>query len=226
MKRNVIKVLVLYVLLYSVNNLVYWKYPENQQHPTELPRYVHLLTDTAQQELPFIYRFQPAAKAIVKERESPVDVNREYIEQMAALENPDGDPGVVNRAGYMGKFQMGREAFRDIGIHMTPSKFRRHALPEEVQDSLFLAFCALNKYYLSNEIEKYDGKRIRGIRMSQANILAGAHLGGVNSMKRFLKTRGDHDFADGNGTRVSYYLRKFERHTLDLRDVRQPSIPN
>jgi hypothetical protein len=225
----------LYGVLYCANNLIYWNHPESQQHPTAAVNYLTLLADTTHPE-PYL-KFVTYRNTLREQEEetgrypwhrrafSPIQRNLAYLTQMADLENPEGNLGVVNSGGYMGKFQMGSEAFQALGVRMSPRKFKRHPLPEHTQDSLFLSFCALNKYYLQKEIDKYAGKRIRGVRLHQGNILAGAHLGGASSMKRYLLTHGRYDFADGNGTHVSYYLRRFENKRLDLRGVKQP-LPN
>jgi len=42
-----------------------------------------------------------------------------------------------------------------------------------------------NKWELKEEIEKFSGKIISGVKITESGILAAAHLGGPGSVKRF-----------------------------------------
>jgi len=218
----------IYVGAVIINNLVYMNHPEYQQRPADLSIYIsHPYQYGCESGLPFAYKFTQhvvkRANTHPKQGKTPVETNRSFIKQMASIENPDGDPDVVNQFGYMGKFQMGTQAFRDIGVKMSPSRWRRNPLPEKTQDKLFLRFCALNSVYLEKDIKKYSGKRINGIRIHEANILAAAH-GGIGRAHVFLASRGRNDPRDGNGTPISHYFKLFEHHSIDLSKVEMPPI--
>lgn len=226
MKKKLLHFGLLYLGCVLLNNLVWWNHPENQQRPADFPKYL---------ANPKSYGWYPPLPNALKlrsdvsvseldppKRVTPVDVNRLFIEQMARIENPDGNPSVINQFGYMGKFQMGQAAFRDIGVKMSPRRWRSDPMPEKVQDKMFLRFCALNSVYLEKDIKKYSGRRIKGIRIHEANILAAAH-GGIGRAHKFLASNGRVDPRDGNGTKISHYFRKFEHHRLDLSQVSKPT---
>lgn len=111
----------------------------------------------------------------------------------------------INTLGYLGKYQFGIETLRILGIHDTDAfLFNR-----KLQEKAFLANLSRNKWDLRNEIEKYSGRIISGIEITESGILAAAHLGGTGSVKRFLKTNGRKKCKDGYGTSILEYLSDF-----------------
>ena len=75
----------------------------------------------------------------------------------------------------MGKYQFGTQALRAIGVQNNKAFLKDPAL----QEKAFLVLLSKNKWILRNEIEKYEGKIINGIEITESGILAAAHLGGV-----------------------------------------------
>jgi hypothetical protein len=153
-------------------------------------------------------------RPIELEAEEVVISNRteEFMERMAFLEG-SGNPKAISKSGsYIGKYQFGKLAFEEVGHKIDIRKFKRNPsiLPESKQDELFLKLCLSNKDYLSNEIGKYSGKKFKGVLVTKAGILAAAHLVGYYSVKKYLKTKGRVDRADGNGKRCSDYMREFQ----------------
>lgn len=219
----------IYVGAVLFNNLVYINHPEYQQRPADLPIYIsHPYQYGWEPGLPFSYTLikhvtKRTHTSHPKEIKTPIEINRKFIQTMASIENPDGDPHVINQFGYMGKFQMGTQAFRDVGVKMSPRRWRQNPLSEKAQDKIFLRFCALNSIYLEKDIKKYSGKRIKGIYIHEANILAAAH-GGIGRAHEFLASRGRNDPRDGNGTPISHYFKLFEHHSIDLSNVKPPTI--
>ena len=45
--------------------------------------------------------------------------------------------------------------------------------------------------------------------VTESGILAAAHLAGPGSVKKYLRSYGLNNFADGYGTTISYYMKKF-----------------
>lgn len=78
-----------------------------------------------------------------------------------------------------------------------------------MQEKAFKALLARNKWELRKEIDRYEGKVIKGVKITESGILAAAHLGGAGSVKSFLKSNGNNGFTDGFGTSLKSYLRKF-----------------
>ena len=112
---------------------------------------------------------------------------------------------IVNKYGYMGKYQFGKTALRTIGIHES-SDFIYNTL---LQEKAFFAFMSRIKSRLESDIKRYEGRKIGGVRITESGILAAAHLGGVGSVKKYLRSGGTSDFKDAFGTSVRYYLKKF-----------------
>jgi hypothetical protein len=111
----------------------------------------------------------------------------------------------INSIGYMGKYQFGSETLRSIGVH-------NHDLflnSPKIQEKAFIALLSKNKWELKDEIEKYDGAVINGILITESGILAAAHLGGVGSVKKYLRTNGKRYFRDTYGTSIRSYIRAF-----------------
>jgi hypothetical protein len=66
-----------------------------------------------------------------------------------------------------------------------------------------------NKWELKDEIDKYCGKVVGGIKITESGILAAAHLGGVGSVKKFFKSGGKRSIRDGYGTSLQNFMKKF-----------------
>lgn len=113
---------------------------------------------------------------------------------------------IVNTYGYMGKYQFGTAALRAIGIKDNQAFLKNPKLQEEA----FLLLLAKNKWELRHEIESYEGKIIGGVKITESGILAGAHLVGAGSVKKFFRQGGKAVIKDGYGTSLKNYLKSFE----------------
>jgi hypothetical protein len=153
-----------------------------------------------------------------------VNYNKQFIDRMAMLEG-SGNPKAISKSGsYIGKYQFGRLAFKEVGYKINIGAFKRNPniLPEKTQEKLFLKLCLANKRYLEKEIERYSGRTIKGIKITKAGMLAAAHLRGYSAVKTFLKTKGRVNLADGNGKKVSEYLAEFQHisdHELNINEA-------
>ena len=117
---------------------------------------------------------------------------------------------LVNPYGYMGKYQFGRSTLRTVGIYDF-QEFLRNA---EWQDEAFKALIARNKWELRKEIQKYSGRVINGVEITESGLIAAAHLGGAGSVKKYLRSNGRNGFKDGFGTSLSSYIRKFSNYDI------------
>jgi hypothetical protein len=79
----------------------------------------------------------------------------------------------------------------------------------ELQEKAFETLLSLNKYELQKELQNYEGKKINGIEITESGLLAASHLGGVGSVKKFLKSNGKRVKSDGYGTSIQNYISKF-----------------
>lgn len=127
-----------------------------------------------------------------------------YKENLAFKESR-GQYKLVNRYGFMGKYQFGRSALRAIGISNHAAFLRNPML----QEKAFSALLSKNKWLLRDEIERYEGKVVGGVRVTESGILAAAHLVGAGSVKKFLRSDGQRRIVDGFGTSLRSYLKKY-----------------
>ena len=116
-----------------------------------------------------------------------------------------GNYNIVNDYGYMGKYQFSRATLRMIGFKNTDN----FLYDTRQQEAAFLAYTSLNKWVLRNDIKRYAGKTIGGVKVTESGILAAAHLAGAGNVKKFLRSAGENRFEDANGASIRYYLRKF-----------------
>lgn len=127
-----------------------------------------------------------------------------YKEAIAFRES-QGKYKKINSIGCMGKYQFGNKTLESIGIF---DKVRFLNNPE-IQEKAFITLLSKNKWKLRKEIEKYEGSLINGILITESGILAAAHLGGVGSVKKYLRTNGKRYFRDTYGTSIRSYIRAF-----------------
>lgn len=132
------------------------------------------------------------------------------FKEAVAFKESQGKYRLVNSLGYMGKYQFGSKALRAVGVQNDKAFLKDPAL----QEKAFLALLSKNKWILRNEIEKYEGKIINGIAITESGILAAAHLGGAGSVKNFFKNRGNRHFKDAYGTSLKSYMKAFGGYDL------------
>ena len=118
---------------------------------------------------------------------------------------------VVNKFGYMGRYQFGRATLKGLGYNVTKSTFLKdETLQEQVMEELLVH----NSKVLRRQIKKYDGKVVNGVYVTKSGILAAAHLAGPSNVKKWL--RNGTRFEDGLGTRLRTYIKKFSGYQLDI----------
>jgi hypothetical protein len=127
-----------------------------------------------------------------------------YKEAIAFKES-QGRYRLVNSLGYMGKYQFGRDALRAIGIYDTV----RFLNSPMLQEKAFVALLQKNKWELRDEIAKFDGKVVGGVKITESGLLAAAHLGGAGSVKKFLNSNGRRYIRDNFGTSLRSFMRSF-----------------
>lgn len=117
---------------------------------------------------------------------------------------------IINRFGYIGKYQFGQHLLNFYQINDVKTFLNSPKL----QEDLFKKSLSHNKFILKEDIETFRGKTINGITITESGILAAAHLSGVSSVKKFLKSNGNFTFEDGNGTSLEDYLAHFSNYDL------------
>ena len=127
------------------------------------------------------------------------------FKEALAFKESQGNYFTVNTYGYLGKYQFGKETLKLIGVY-NPSNFLNNP---ELQEKAFLANAERNKWILRREITNFVGKKVNGVKVTESGILAAAHLAGPGNVKKYLRSYGEDNFADGYGTTISYYMKKF-----------------
>ena len=127
------------------------------------------------------------------------------FKEAVAFKESQGKYKKINTLGYMGKYQFGLETLKTIGIQDSLTFLNSPKL----QEKAFVALLSKNKWELKDEIEKFSGKIISGVKVTESGILAAAHLGGAGSIKRFLNSNGAKKCKDNYGTSVKTYMREF-----------------
>jgi hypothetical protein len=141
-----------------------------------------------------------------------------FLDHLAQKES-SGNYKVVNSYGYIGKYQFGRAALKEVGYSdVTTLKFKKDPsiFPEEAQDTAVVKLMKINHSRLENLIMQWEGKTINGIEITESGLLAAAHLAGAGGVKRFLKSGGNYNPADGYGTRLTKYLKEFQNYKINL----------
>ena len=136
-----------------------------------------------------------------------VDLGNSFIafKEAVGFKESRGNYFAVNTFGYKGKYQFGGSAMRSVGV----TNAALFLYSPEIQEKAFVALLSKHKYLLRDYIAKYSGKTINGVVITESGILAAAHLGGVGSVKKYLRSNGKRGFRDGYGTSISYYFKKF-----------------
>ncbi|WP_394352749.1 hypothetical protein [Saonia flava] len=151
----------------------------------------------------------------VKTVVNPPFLGNSYVgfKEALAFKESQGDYFVINTLGYLGKYQFGVGTLQLMGVY-NASNFLNDP---ELQEKVFQVNVARNKWILRKDIQRYAGRRIGGIHITESGILAAAHLAGAGNVKKYLRSYGQIDFEDAYGTTVRHYMKKFSGY--DVSDV-------
>lgn len=119
---------------------------------------------------------------------------------------------VVNRWGYMGKYQFGRATLNNLGYESVTNE--QFLSSPKIQEEAMMKLLKSNQYILRREIRKYSGTSIHGVYITESGLLAAAHLAGPGNVKKWLK-RGER-FRDGLGTDLVDYLQLFSNYNITI----------
>ena len=134
-----------------------------------------------------------------------------FLEDLGFRES-SGNYKAVNQFGYLGKYQFGRSTLNALGY--TDVSNRVFLANPQIQEEAMYDLLTHNREILRRQIEKYNGKVVNGILITESGILAAAHLAGPGNVKKFF--RKGYEFRDGNGTKMTSYLKKFSNYKLEL----------
>lgn len=155
---------------------------------------------------------QDSIKGLESTLISPPFLGNAYngFKEALAFKESQGRYGVVNTFGYLGKYQFGLSTLNMMGVYDS-EKFLNDPV---LQERTFETNIARNKWILRRDIKRFNGKRIRGVQITESGILAAAHLAGAGNVKKYLRSYGKNDVADAYGSTISYYIRKFAGYDI------------
>ena len=119
--------------------------------------------------------------------------------------------GVVNKYGYMGRFQFGKSTLRTLKIKVDKETFLSNP---QLQDYAMHKLLCYNQNKLKYYIDNFEDQIVHGILVTESGILAAAHLGGAGSVKRWFKTGKVRK--DGNGVKITSYMERFSGYNLGI----------
>jgi Ca2+-binding RTX toxin-like protein len=137
-----------------------------------------------------------------------------------------GNYAAVNQFGYLGKYQFGELALRDLGYYTADGTSKNDWKPgfwtgksgidskqeflasHSVQETAIRDYMKLQWQYVKGAWA-YEGQTLDGVKITVSGMLAGAHLVGAGNLKNYLLSGGDNAPADGNGVGVESYVKQF-----------------
>jgi len=172
-------------------------------------------------------------KALVLSLEETLEINKQKIQvpfignsfigftQAVGFKESRNRYHIINKFGYLGKYQFGKSTLRRLKIHNVENFLKN---PNQ-QEKAFKALCSLNKYILRKDIERSVGKKINNVLITESGILAAAHLSGAGNVKKFLRTAGNDNKSDAFGTSVQNYMVLFSGYDVSsIKANKNPTI--
>lgn len=144
-----------------------------------------------------------------------------FMDSMAMRES-NNTPTVVNRYGYMGKYQFGPKTLWALGrrFQVTKDEFLGNVA---LQDSAMMEYLKDNRQTIRDLVIQYNGRWYNGIYITESGLLAGAHLVGPHGLRAYFDSsyrirRNGREVRprtfDGNGIEVGEYINQFSGFNL------------
>ncbi|MEX0288662.1 MAG: hypothetical protein AB3N14_06090 [Flavobacteriaceae bacterium] len=153
----------------------------------------------------------------------PPFVGSSYIgfKEALAFKESQGNYFITNTLGYLGKYQFGIGTLQLMGVY-NATQFLNDPM---LQEKVFLTNVARNKWILRKDIDRFVGKKIGGVEVTESGILAAAHLAGAGNVKKYLRSYGSLDVKDAYGTSIADYLKKFRGYDISaVSPKRNPKV--
>ena len=149
----------------------------------------------------------------IEEEVIPVYIKSDYELFLDAVGHQESGNryNVVNRYGYMGKYQFGKSTLKTLKIKVTRQEFLNDTFLQEYAMHKHLLY---NKKRLDKYINKYEGQIVNDILVTESGLLAAAHLCGAGSVKKWFRTGKIAE--DGNGVTITSYMKRFGGYNLSL----------
>jgi hypothetical protein len=141
----------------------------------------------------------------------------EFREALAWQESR-GEYGVVNRFGYLGRYQFGKARLIDLGLMDANGKWifglnkNRFLASKALQEATFVAHVARLISIIDRRYPQHFGALIDGVRVTPSGIMAACHLVGLGAVNTMMRkgTRPQ----DANGTTALRYMCIFEGYDI------------
>jgi hypothetical protein len=118
--------------------------------------------------------------------------------------------GSGGQVGHFGRAQFGLARLQDamaagaIPQGTTPEQFMANPQMQQAAEAWHVN--DLNRQIEARGLTRFEGQTINGAPVTRQGILAGAHLGGIGGVTRYLASGGQFNPADANGTRIGDYV--------------------
>ncbi len=144
----------------------------------------------------------------------PPFIGSSYIgfKEALAFKESQGNYFITNTLGYLGKYQFGIGTLQLMGVYNASQFLNDPSLQERV----FRTNIARNKWILRRDINRFVGKKIKGVEITESGILAAAHLAGAGNVKKYLRSYGALDVQDAYGTSIGDYIKKFSGYDVSV----------
>ena len=143
------------------------------------------------------------------------------FKEVLADRESSGKYGIVNKFGYLGKYQFGKSTLDVLGIQNTKDFLRNPTL----QEMAFILNVSRNKWILRKEIRHYNGQRINGVLITESGIIAAAHLSGPGNVRTYLRSSGGSNVKDAFGTSLQNYMKNFGGYNISsIPAVKNPRL--
>ena len=157
-----------------------------------------------------------------------VSINMIYLindfngfKESLAFKESGGRYSIVNKFGYLGKYQFNLNTLKMYKITDT-NKFISSPI---LQEKVFLINVNRNKWILRKDINWFVGTFINGTEVTESGIIAAAHLSGAGNVKKYLRGNGDFNKKDAFGTSISAYMSYFANYDLSfVKAIRKPNL--
>lgn len=154
---------------------------------------------------------------------APPFLGSSYIgfKEALAFKESQGDYSKTNSLGYLGKYQFGVGTLHLVGVSSTTNFLN----DPELQEKAFYTNTSRNMWILRKDIERFAGKWIDGVEITESGLMAAAHLAGPGNVKKYLRSWGQMDVTDLYGTTISMYIRNFSGYDLShVSPMRNPKV--
>jgi hypothetical protein len=143
------------------------------------------------------------------------------FKESLAFKESGGRYSIVNKFGYLGKYQFNLNTLKMYKITDT-NKFISSPI---LQEKVFLINVNRNKWILRKDINWFVGTFINGTEVTESGIIAAAHLSGAGNVKKYLRGNGDFNKKDAFGTSISAYMSYFANYDLSfVKAIRKPNL--